>query len=529
MILPVYNVAPYVGACIESLKAQTFTDFEVIIVDDGSTDGSDAVAWSAVANDLRFRLLSRPNGGLSAARNHALPHARGTFISFVDSDDRLSPHYLATLYDALVSTGADWCACAVRFCDADGTHVDHSAIHGVPFPAAEGAGPVVYQFDDWRDVIRHFPSAWNKLYRREFIGDIRYIEGTYYEDHPFFNALATQTDRMAYVPQPLYWQTQGRPGQITRVGSTRVFEQFRILDEMKAIMEATSRPGKAEAFEQITTRLLFERSTAVGDTDLRTDLALRGQRYLAENGIAYRPEWDPFIGRAWGHMVNGHLPLSVVLPVEEVDDALAATLSCLKLQWGSDFETVLVRTRSSEASRVKLLEIAAKLPRCTVLAAGLESREGAIAHGINCARGAYVMLLNPGDVVPHYSLGNRSERVVRAGAGIGLPIAAAGLPDQHGPRNPYDPLGKLESPDERIRHLCSGEVSTEWPLADTLFQKQLFDPRALATLPALLTATRLWEAVGDSSHVIVGFDSADVSMESAAKPSVFLPQEPKPW
>ena len=96
VIMPAYNVASYVGASIESVLAQTFGDWEILVVDDGSTDGSRAIAQAFASREPRIRVLTRPNGGISAARNLALRAARGTFIALLDGDDLWTPEYLET-------------------------------------------------------------------------------------------------------------------------------------------------------------------------------------------------------------------------------------------------------------------------------------------------------------------------------------------------------------------------------------------------------------------------------------------------
>src|SRR5829696_5216274 len=101
VIMPAYNVAPYIGAALESALAQTFADLEVVVVDDGSTDETAAVVEPFAARDGRVRLLRKPNGGLSSARNHALRHARGDAFALLDSDDLWDPGFLAAQADVL--------------------------------------------------------------------------------------------------------------------------------------------------------------------------------------------------------------------------------------------------------------------------------------------------------------------------------------------------------------------------------------------------------------------------------------------
>src|SRR5204863_120826 len=108
VVVPIYNVEAYLEPCLESLAAQTHTDFEAVLVDDGSTDGSAAIAEAFAQRDPRFRLVRQPNGGLSRARNTGIDHAKGEFLAFLDSDDMLPPNAYELLLGALDSTGSDF-------------------------------------------------------------------------------------------------------------------------------------------------------------------------------------------------------------------------------------------------------------------------------------------------------------------------------------------------------------------------------------------------------------------------------------
>src|SRR3954449_5241960 len=106
VVVPIYNVEPYLGDCLDSLAAQTFRDLEIVMVDDGSTDRSGEIARDYGARDPRFRLVERPNGGLSAARNTGIDAARGEFLAFVDSDDVVAPTAYERLVAALDASGS---------------------------------------------------------------------------------------------------------------------------------------------------------------------------------------------------------------------------------------------------------------------------------------------------------------------------------------------------------------------------------------------------------------------------------------
>ena len=107
VIVPFYNVEAYLEECLDSILGQDFDGFEVLLVDDGSPDGSRAIAERYAARDPRVRIITRENGGLGAARNTGVRAARGRFLTFVDSDDALAPGALRRLHETAVRTGSD--------------------------------------------------------------------------------------------------------------------------------------------------------------------------------------------------------------------------------------------------------------------------------------------------------------------------------------------------------------------------------------------------------------------------------------
>ena len=162
--IPVYNTLEYLPACTESLKAQTFDSWEAVLVDDGSTDGSSAFCDALAAEDPRFRVVHKENGGLARARVTGLEHARGEAITFFDSDDLIPPNFLAELWQAF--EGRD-----LAICDAE-EHGFDGAVNSIIGRWKQSAGDVT-------EYIRAFlyaeiPSllvlcCWNKLYRTELL------------------------------------------------------------------------------------------------------------------------------------------------------------------------------------------------------------------------------------------------------------------------------------------------------------------------------------------------------------------------
>lgn len=409
VIVPVYNVAAHVGACLASLRAQTLGDFEAIVVDDGSTDDSLAAARAATRGDVRFRWLCQPNRGLSAARNAGLEAARGRFIAFLDSDDRLAPGYLARLHGALVAAGGDWIACAIRFVYPDGGTGLHSAIHGAPdLPPHPTGAPMRHDITDWAVLIRHFPSAWNKLYRRELIGDIRFDEGLYYEDHPFFWRLACRSDHLLHLPEPLYWHLRGRPGQITRDAGERVFDQFAVLDRLAELVDAApaGRQNDRLGLERLATRVITERAEVLRDADRRRRFAAAGRDWFARHGLRWSRDWDPTLARAWDLAMAGETAFSIVIPTDGDAGLLQASLATLDAQSQPDFELLVVPDGPEAAARVAPLlagRAAVRLlnPVSEIGADPLLRAEAAVAAarnaGLAAARGRFTLFLDAGD------------------------------------------------------------------------------------------------------------------------------------
>ena len=179
VVVPIYNVAPYLEECLESLAEQTATDLEIVMVDDGSTDESAEIAARLAARDGRFRLVHQPNAGLGAARNTGSDHATGEFIAFVDSDDVVPRGAYEVLLDALDRSGSDFATGNARRLTSLGT-----------VPAAFLGN--VFKRTRLGTHITHYPAllvdrtAWNKLFRRSFWDRhaFRFPEGVLYEDIP---------------------------------------------------------------------------------------------------------------------------------------------------------------------------------------------------------------------------------------------------------------------------------------------------------------------------------------------------------
>ena len=442
VIVPVFNVAAFVGPCLASLKAQTFSDFEVVIVDDGSADDSRARIVAVIAGDARFRLFAGPNGGLSAARNIGLALARGRFIAFLDGDDRYAPEFLGRMHQALTASGADWVACGWSYLPV-GSDVGpvHSAIHDAPVPDLD-AGPVLHDLADWRGVVRHFPSAWNKLYRADLIAGLTFDPGTYYEDHAFFWQVAARSHALLHLPQPLVLNTVGRPGQITRDGGERVFEQFAVLDRLRGLLdEVPDRKGRAEAMAKISLRLIRERGAVIADPERTARFAARARAHLQAQGI----DWQALLAldgtmTRFDRALLGRRSLAVIIPSEGLFDPLRFSLDSLAQQDLADFDILVFSDGLAPVSALaRAAEAAGMDRRVTIL--GPDVRQSlndstpaqrvaqARNRGLAAADADFVVFLDAGDRLLPDTLGIWLDAMIAAQADMGFSAWRIGTED----------------------------------------------------------------------------------------------------
>lgn len=224
VIVPVYNVEPFLEECLNSIVRQTYQNIEVIVVDDGSTDGSGMLCDVFGKSDKRVRVVHQSNGGLSAARNAGLGLAQGEYIAFVDSDDAVAPGFLA----ALLSARADVAQCAAcrdkhYLQRKDGTDVSFQRL--TPYQASERL-----QFDSTGDAT----VVWNKLYRRHLFDGVEFPVGKQHEDEFVTYRLLWKADEVCVTARPLYFYRQHPESTMGAGFSPRSLHAIEALEERAA-------------------------------------------------------------------------------------------------------------------------------------------------------------------------------------------------------------------------------------------------------------------------------------------------------
>lgn len=288
IVVPVYNVAPYLRECLDSLLAQTYNNFTVFAVDDGSTDESGAVLDEYAVKDPRFIVIRQKNGGLSAARNAALDRIErdGTFeyVAFVDSDDKVLPDFLAHLTQNAFRTHADITVCGFfKFNDEGRTKIE-----GVIQPARtvdrDEFVELIFSMLRWEKTCGAGGMVWKKLFTASSIKGIRFPSNRdTLEDEIFCLQATLRAKIFSYLPETLYAYRQ-RPDSIIRSErfAWQMFKGRALCVDIAKRLSDRSAMVTASAFADAAVNL-FKDAQSFPVVDLKPYKALVSE--VAENGI----------------------------------------------------------------------------------------------------------------------------------------------------------------------------------------------------------------------------------------------------
>lgn len=239
IIIPVYNVEEYLGKCVESALKQTFTnteaEFEVILVDDGSTDGSPQLCDEYAQKDDRVRVIHQENKGLGGARNTGIKASRAEWLLFLDSDDYIEPNSLDITLNAAEKHGADMIVFGMKSVDDNGETLsvllDEVEQNKALVPSQE------------KQLLTCIPAACNKLYKRELFdkADALFPERVWYEDIRTTLKLLLFCEKVVYIEDVLY-NYLSRDGSITKnINADRNVEIIDAFDDIFAYFKENDR------------------------------------------------------------------------------------------------------------------------------------------------------------------------------------------------------------------------------------------------------------------------------------------------
>ena len=247
VIVPVYNVEKFLDICLDSLIIQTFKDFEIICVNDGSCDNSLNILEHYQKFDKRIKIINQENGGLSNARNNALKIANGKYITFVDSDDWVSPIMLEDMVNIAEKENSEYIFCNLN-------NVEQITGQMAPFMiVAKNDLKDILKGDSFKEedapaeLWKHLcPCATGKLYKREFIKDFKFPEGLIFEDVPYYTSCYMNAKKISYCFKMHYFY-RFQPNSITNAQSKRNEDVFKIFALAKEAIVKADKWGKYEA------------------------------------------------------------------------------------------------------------------------------------------------------------------------------------------------------------------------------------------------------------------------------------------
>ena len=219
IIVPIYNVELYLNKCVDSILAQSFSDFEVILVNDGSPDRCGEICEAYKELDSRVVVIHKQNGGLSDARNYGIEVAKGRYIGFVDSDDWIAPDMYESLYSLITAHNADIAVCG-----------HYEVMDDVPQEKAFSHQVHVYNneqaFDKLLEDIEIQNLAWDKLYKAELFTHVKYPVGKYFEDIFTTYKLFLQANKTVSLDSPKYMYLKRSDSITGAMNSRKYYDRF---------------------------------------------------------------------------------------------------------------------------------------------------------------------------------------------------------------------------------------------------------------------------------------------------------------
>lgn len=196
IVVPVYGVEKYIDECIQSLQDQTYTNLEILLVDDGGKDRSAQICEEYAAKDSRIKVIHKKNGGAASARNVGIDAATGEYICFIDGDDRIGKDYVMHLWQILKEADADISECGLYYWTKVGTEPIEIQYLGVA---------------DRNEYLKRFTLTWtcalmtNKLFKRSVVGTVRFEEGHCIDDEFFTYQVVMNGQKVVSTDNPLYY------------------------------------------------------------------------------------------------------------------------------------------------------------------------------------------------------------------------------------------------------------------------------------------------------------------------------------
>ncbi len=228
VVVPIYKVERYLDKCVNSIINQTYSNLEIVLVDDGSPDNCPVICDEYAKKDSRIRVIHKANGGLSDARNVGIENSEGEYICFIDSDDYVHEDYISKLLTGALNNDADICVCNFYYVNEKGKIWERKQKYAKVFSSTEALKDI-FTTDQNTEIV-----VWNKIYKRDlFIKyNIRFPKGKIHEDNFTTYKLYDKANKVVLISDNLYYYLQ-RENSIMSVFDERRFDLLQAVDETK--------------------------------------------------------------------------------------------------------------------------------------------------------------------------------------------------------------------------------------------------------------------------------------------------------
>ena len=383
IIVPIYNTDCYLRQCLDSIINQSYKNFEVLLVNDGSVDDSAMICKEFAEKDSRIRYFEKENGGVSSARNLGLKNVKGNYITFVDSDDWIEENYLEVLYNALKENEVDV---------AISTHKDFNMddnLYYLPFYSEEqlhtlDIGKVsrdefLELFPELSSLNHDFNCAVSKLFKADVVKNLLFDESINYgEDLDFFFNLYLKVSSVYYVNRPTYIYRQHQTSASNNCLESHAISEIRIYEKiLKKIMELHIPNNRyIEKFKII----LYFRLSQFPDSQVLKS-------------------YESFISVMSDSVMYSQSLISIIVPIYNVENYLRMCLDSIEHQTYSNIEVLLINDGSPDSSGEICQEYVARDSRFRYFEKGNGGLSDARNYGVARAKGKFLTFIDSDDWV----------------------------------------------------------------------------------------------------------------------------------
>ncbi len=278
VIVPVYNVKPYLEKCVNSLLKQSYSNYEILLVDDGSTDDAGILCDKFAETSKKVTVIHKKNGGLSDARNVGIGHAKGMYVVFVDGDDFVSEHYLKTLINIVKENDAEIGICDIAhyYVDKNNKSAFKESAETRVFNSDEAIECMLYQKD-------FLVTACAKIFPRKFFDDILFPVGMLFEDSAIMYKLFNKATRVAYNYSQIYAYVHRDDSITTKRFTQRDLDILKICHQMSEDLKCKGKNVNKAMISYYSSACLRVLLNAPDEIEF-DEAKEKCKRYLRKNG-----------------------------------------------------------------------------------------------------------------------------------------------------------------------------------------------------------------------------------------------------